>query len=179
MYTMPIRPEDLAVLEAYGRENHTPLVAIHSSGFYSYFRISLPGTFPIVDTHPEAEKTVDLRLTNPWPELSEFAKGMTQDIDHLDNHEHGHLPYVVILLHYLEKWKETHDGQLPTEYKTKLAFRDVVAKAARTNNPEGGEENFEEAVAAVNRNIKPSRLEPSLAEVFNHKLANDVCCLLS
>lgn len=178
MYTMPIRPEDLAVLEAYGRENSTPLVAIHSSGFYSYFRISLPGTFPIVDTHPEVEKTIDLRLTNPWPELSEFAKAMTQDIDQLDNHEHGHLPYVVILLHYLEKWKESHDGQLPIEYKTKLAFREMVAKAARTNNPEGGEENFEEAVAAVNRNIKPSRLEPSLAEVFNHKLTSDVCRLL-
>ncbi|KAK8051386.1 ThiF family protein [Apiospora rasikravindrae] len=174
MYTMPISPKDLAALKEYGQQHHTPLVAIHSAGFYSYFNIQLPGTFPIVDTHPEAERTIDLRLTKPWPELAQFAEEMTKDMDQLDDHEHGHLPYVVLLLHYLEKWKETHDGKLPTEYKAKLEFRETVAKSARTNNPEGGEENFQEAVAAVNRNIKEQTLESTLAEVFSHEASGNV-----
>ncbi|KAK7927761.1 hypothetical protein PG985_004759 [Apiospora marii] len=174
MYTMPISPKDLASLKEYGQKHHTPLMAIHSAGFYSYFNIQLPGSFPIVDTHPEAERTVDLRLTKPWPELAQFAEEMTQDMDQLNDHEHGHLPYVVLLLHYLEKWKETHDGKLPTEYKTKLEFREMVAKSARTNNAEGGEENFQEAVSAVNRNIKEYKLESTLAEVFAHEASNDV-----
>ncbi|KAK6819752.1 hypothetical protein PG987_016235 [Apiospora arundinis] len=174
MYTMPISPKDLAVLKEYGQQHQTPLIAIHSAGFYSYFNIQLPGTFPIVDTHPEAERTVDLRLTRPWPELTQFAEEMTKDMDQLDDHEHGHLPYVVLLLHYLEKWKETHNGQLPTEYKAKLEFREMVAKSARTNNSEGGEENFQEAVAAVNRNIKEYKLESTLAEVFAHEASDDV-----
>ncbi|KAK8042605.1 NEDD8-activating enzyme E1 regulatory subunit, partial [Apiospora phragmitis] len=174
MYTMPISSKDLAALEEYGREHHTPLIAIHSAGFYSYFSIKLPGTFPIVDTHPEAERTIDLRLTKPWPELAQFAEEMTKDMDQLDDHEHGHLPYVVLLLHYLEKWKEAHDGKLPTEYKAKLEFREMVAKSARINNPEGGEENFQEAVAAVNRNIKEYTLESTLAEVFAHEASGNV-----
>ncbi|EAQ87977.1 hypothetical protein CHGG_04596 [Chaetomium globosum CBS 148.51] len=102
MYTHPIRPEQLSRLEAYGQQHKTPLVAIHSAGFYSYFQINLPGAFPIVDTHPDETATTDLRLLNPWPELVAFAEELTKDIDGLDNFEHGHLPYVVILLHYLE-----------------------------------------------------------------------------
>jgi amyloid beta precursor protein binding protein 1 len=171
---MPIRPEDLATIEAYGRQHSTPLISIHSAGFYSYFQISLPGTFPIVDTHPEVEKTIDLRLTQPWPELSQFAQEMTKDIDSLDDHDHGHIPYVVILLYYLDKWRAEHDGAYPTEYKAKVAFRKMVGDSARTNNSEGGEENYEEAVAAVNRSIKNQSLEPALREIFDHKLSSDV-----
>ncbi|KAK6067770.1 Nedd8-activating enzyme E1 regulatory subunit (ThiF family protein) [Seiridium cupressi] len=170
MYTFPIKPEDLATIEEYGRHNSTPVIAIHSAGFYSYFRINLPGAFPIVDTHPDVEKTVDLRLTQPWPELVQFAQDMTQNIDSLDDHDHGHLPYVVILLHYLEKWKAAHDGEYPTEYKAKIEFRKAVAAAARTDNAEGGEENFAEAVAAVNRSVKKPQLESTLREVFEHQL---------
>ncbi|ORY59465.1 uncharacterized protein BCR38DRAFT_488493 [Pseudomassariella vexata] len=174
MYTLPIRPEDLAAIKTYGRKHQTPLISIHSAGFYSYFQINLPGAFPIVDTHPEVEKTVDLRLLHPWPELVKFSQEMTKDIDSASDHDHGHLPYVVILLHYLEKWKEGNGGEYPTEYKAKMAFRKMVSEMARTNNPEGGEENFQEAVSAVNRNVKKPQLEQSLEEVFDHKLSNEV-----
>lgn len=173
MYTMPIKPTDLATIQAYGQQHQTPLVAIHTAGFYSYFRISLPGAFPIVDTHPDVEKTVDLRLTQPWPELEEFARELTKDIDSLNDHDHGHLPYVVLLLHHLDKWRAEHDGEYPTEYKTKVEFRKSVAAAARTSSAEGGEENFDEAVAAVNRNVKKHQLESTLKEVFDHKIATE------
>lgn len=174
MYTFPIRPDDLAVLQAYGRQHKTPLVAIHSAGFYSYFRIFLQGAFPIVDTHPDETATTDLRLLTPWPALAEFAKELTKDIDGLDAHQHGHLPYVVILLHYLEWWRETHDGTNPSTYQEKLAFRRLVQEAARRDNPEGGEENFDEAVAAVLKTITPSTLPSSLREVFEYKRTHPV-----
>jgi amyloid beta precursor protein binding protein 1 len=175
MYTHPIRPEYVALLEGYGRQHKTPLVAIHSAGFYSYFRIHLPGAFPIVDTHPDETATTDLRLLSPWPELSEFAEKMTRDIDNLDNHEHGHLPYVVILLHYLEKWKAAHGGAYPSTYKEKTEFRQMVQDAARTDSPEGGEENFEEAVAAVLKTVVPPTLPSGLREVFEYKRTDPVC----
>ncbi|KAI2776182.1 hypothetical protein F4815DRAFT_364435 [Daldinia loculata] len=174
MYTNPIRKELLSIIKSYASQNKTPLVAIHSAGFYSYFRISLPGTFPVVDTHPEVDKTTDLRLLNPWPELIEFSRDMTKDIDALDDHEHGHLPYVVILLHYLEEWRQSHNGQNPTSYNDKTAFNKFVLSKARTNNPEGGEENFQEAATAINKNIKAPELEPGVQEVFNHKVANEI-----
>ncbi|KAH8879467.1 hypothetical protein GQ53DRAFT_39284 [Thozetella sp. PMI_491] len=168
LYTAPISREDLAVVETYGKQHKTPLLAVHSTGFYSYFRTYLPGTFPIVDTHPDETATTDLRLLKPWQELLDFATGMTEGIDNLDNHQHGHLPYAVILLHYLAKWQETHAGAYPSSYKEKTEFRKIVQDATRTDNPEGGEENFEEAVAAVLKTVSPPSLPSGVKEVFEY-----------
>ncbi|KAK4165168.1 putative NEDD8-activating enzyme E1 regulatory subunit [Cladorrhinum sp. PSN259] len=169
MYTNPVTPEYLSLLESYSQKHKTPLVAIHSAGFYSYFKISLPGAFPIVDTHPDETATTDLRLLAPWPELVAFAEELTKDIDNLSDFEHGHLPYVVILLHYLEKWKADHDGKYPSTYKEKTEFRSIVQGAARTSNAEGGEENFDEAAAAVLKTLVVSSLPSGLKEVFEYK----------
>ncbi|KAI0817784.1 hypothetical protein GGR55DRAFT_673614 [Xylaria sp. FL0064] len=174
MYTNPIREENLATIESYASQHQTPVVCVHSAGFYSYFRFNLQGTFPIVDTHPEVDKTTDLRLLQPWPELSAFARDMVKGIETLDDHEHGHLPYVVILLHFLEQWRQSHDGKNPTTLKEKKEFGRLVLSGMRTNNSEGGEENFQEAVDAINKNIKVAELEPGLEEVFNHQVASEV-----
>lgn len=163
LYTYPIQPEQLKLLQDYAKNHLTPLFAVHSAGLLSYFRISLPGSFPVVDTHPEATATTDLRLLSPWPELQTFAREMTKDIDSMDNHDHGHLPYVVILLHFLEKWKVTH-GDYPKKYSEKTQFRTMVADATRA----GGEENFEEAVAAVLKTVVSPGIPSDLKEVFNH-----------
>lgn len=174
MYTHPVGKESLSIIESYASQHKTPVISIHSAGFYSYFRVNLPGTFPIVDTHPEVDKTTDLRLLNPWSELVEFAQGMTKNIDALDELEHGHLPYVVILLHYLEEWRLSHNGQNPTSYNDKTAFGKFVLSKARSNNPEGGEENFQEAAVAINKNVKAPELEPGVQELFNHQISDEV-----
>lgn len=174
MYTHPIAKESLSIIESYASQHKTPVISIHSAGFYSYFRISLPGTFPIVDTHPEVDKTTDLRLLNPWPELVEFAHSMTKDIDALDELEHGHVPYVVILLYYLEEWRQSHNGQNPISYNDKTAFSKFVLSKARTNNPEGGEENFQEAAVAINKNVKAPESEPGVQELFNHQISDEI-----
>lgn len=179
LYTLPIKPEDLKTIESYSHEHKTPLVAIHSVGFYSYFSTRLPGVYPIVDTHPDATATTDLRLLAPWEELKVFAEEMTKDIDNLDNHEHGHLPFVVVLLHYLNVWKASHNGAVPGNYSEKVAFRKMVAGATRTDNPEGGEENFEEAVAAVLKTISPPSLPTAVKQVFEYKHTGKVSSSIS
>jgi amyloid beta precursor protein binding protein 1 len=168
MYSFPIEPKTLGIVNQYGRNHKVPLISIHSAGFYSYFRIHLPGTFPIVDTHPDSTATTDLRLVTPWPELSKFATDLTNDIDSLDAHKHGHIPYLVLLLHHLAQWNSTQ-GSLPSTYKEKTAFRSSVADAARTNNAEGGEENYDEAVAAVLKTISAPGLSSSVKEVFDYQ----------
>lgn len=144
-------------------------MAVHSVGFYSYFKTTLPGTFPVVDTHPEETATTDLRLLTPWPELVDFANDMTKNIDSLDNHEHGHLPLVVILLHHLDQWRQSHGDTYPTKYADKTAFRQTISDAMRKDNPEGGEENFEEAVAAVMKHITVPSIPGSLQQVFDYQ----------
>lgn len=168
MYSLPIEPQNLALVQKYSQKHKVPAVSLHSAGFYSYFQIHLPGSFPIVDTHPDSTATTDLRLLTAWSELSEFAAKLTKDIDTLSAHEHGHIPYIVLLLYYLGKWKESHGGY-PSTYKDKKAFRDFVSDGARTDNPEGGEENFDEATAAVLKTISVPSLSPSVKAVFDYK----------
>ena len=148
-------------------------MAIHSAGFYSYFQINLPGTFPVVDAHPDATATTDLRLLNPWPELAAFAEDMTKDIDALDNYEHGHLPYVAILLHYLKEWKTAH-GNYPASYKDKAAFRELIKSKARPSDPEGVHENFLEGADAVMQTVVSLSLPSGLKEVFEYQHADPV-----
>ena len=44
-----------------------------------------------------------------------------------------------------------------------------MAAGARTNTPEGGEENYDEAVAAVLKTITASSLSSAVKAVFEHK----------
>lgn len=71
-----------------------------------------------------------------------------------------------MLLHFLEQWKKDHGGEVPQTYKEKTEFRTSVSQAARTNNPEGSEENFDEAVAAVLKSLNPPQASSSVKEIF-------------
>ncbi|KAL4977633.1 hypothetical protein BDW66DRAFT_132098 [Aspergillus desertorum] len=161
----PIKRSSLRILCDGAKSLGIPVLYTRSVGFYSTFSLQLPAVFPIVETHPDPESTQDLRLLNPWPELT-AAGASISDLDSFDDHQHGHVPYVLLLLHYLEKWKETHNGYMPSNYKEKTAFRDFVRSSARTNNPQGGEENYDEAVAAVLRSLNPFSLRSSTQEIF-------------
>jgi NEDD8-activating enzyme E1 regulatory subunit len=173
LYTAPIARARMQLLHSYGLEHNVPVITVNSAGFYSYFQINLPGNFPIVDTHPDSTATTDLRLLTPWEELSNFAASITENIENLGAHEHGHIPYVALLLHYLAEWKQTN-GSFPSTYKEKTTFRNTVAAGARTDTPEGGEENFDEAVAAVLKTISSPGISSSVRDVFDYT-PNEVC----
>ena len=144
-----------------------PLFYIHCQGFFSHFSVQLPAQFPIVDTHPDPASTQDLRLLNPWPELAELLDKKTSNLDSLSDHDHGHVPYLLILLYFLKVWKASHDGQNPANYSEKKEFKALVERGARTKNSEGGEENFEEAAAAVLKSLNPPSISSGLREVFD------------
>ncbi|GLB17146.1 hypothetical protein AtubIFM61612_007008 [Aspergillus tubingensis] len=161
----PVKRPSLEAICKAAKEFGIPVIYTRSVGFYSTFSIQLPAAFPIVETHPDPESTQDLRLLNPWPELA-AAGASIRNLDSLDDHQHGHVPYILLLLHHLEQWKEAHDGQVPSNYKEKSEFRELVRSSARTSNPEGGEENYDEAVAAVLKTLNPFSLRSSLREIF-------------
>ncbi|PGH08097.1 hypothetical protein AJ79_06097 [Helicocarpus griseus UAMH5409] len=169
----PMRQSTLKSISAAARQLAIPLIYTHSVGFYSAFSLQLPAVFPIVETHPDPDSVQDLRLTNPWPELAAAAAKIA-DLDSLDDHQHGHVPYLLLLLHYLEKWKKEHDGNLPCNYKEKTAFREMVRDGARAENSGGGEENFDEAVAAVLKSINPWSLKSNIREIFEMEQCNNL-----
>lgn len=144
-----------------------PLFYVHSVGFYSQFSVQLPAQFPIVDTHPDPTSTQDLRLLNPWPELLMFTREKTGDLDKQSDHDHGHVPYLLLLLHYLNVWEIAKPGEAPANYAEKRDFKAMVEAGARRNNSEGGEENFDEAAAAVLKSLNPPSISCGLREVFD------------
>ncbi|KKA28315.1 hypothetical protein TD95_003020 [Thielaviopsis punctulata] len=168
LYSLPINPEFQDMIEAYGDKNQIPVFSAHSVGFYAYFNVKFPYTFPIVETHPSTEATSDLRLLAPWKELTEFVDKITENFQEQEHHTHGHVPFVAILLYYLNVWKKDHDGLPPSTYPQKNEFRNMITQAMRTDNPEGGEENFEEAIAAVMRSLTAPSLPSDLKDIFDY-----------
>ena len=70
----------------------------------------------------------------PWPELVQYAEEKTADLENMKPEDHGHVPWIALLLHFLERWKKDHGGEVPQTYKEKTEFRTSVAQAAHTNN---------------------------------------------
>ncbi|KAL8450795.1 hypothetical protein Emag_003083 [Eimeria magna] len=71
-----------------------PVVFIGSVGFFGWVRL-WAGEYCLVNTKPENPQ-VDLRLANPFPELLKFAWSF--DIESMDDEQHGHVPFVVLLI---------------------------------------------------------------------------------
>lgn len=97
----------------------------------------------------------------------------------MSDHEHGHVPYLILLLKYLEDWKQSHGGNYPATYKEKGEFKVLIQDNMRTNVPGGSEENYEEAIAAVLKNVREAEVSSETKEVLNDtKCANltlEVC----
>lgn len=94
----------------------------------------------MIESHPTS--LVDLRLDRPWEELLDFAS--SYELNSLDEVELAHVPYVVILLKYLEDWKSSHEGLVPTSFKEKKEFKEFI------NSKRSGldQENYDEAIGA-------------------------------
>lgn len=165
--SLPAAPWIISTIADHASQHNKAVFYIHSTGFYSHFTLQLSHAFPIVDTHPDPASTQDLRLLNPWPELVAFYQEKTQNLQDMDAEQHGHVPYVLLLFHYLEEWKNRNGGRTPDNYKEKAAFRDLVRQGARTDNAEGGEENYDEAVAAVLKSLNPAVPSSSTKEVLS------------
>lgn len=63
---------------------------------YRYFSLI------VVESHPD--NVADLRIDSPFPELASYATSFNFNTS--DTMEFGHIPYVAILLKYMEEWKQ-------------------------------------------------------------------------
>lgn len=159
----PIEPANLALIQKHASALNIPLFYLHSVGYYAHFSVQLPPAFPIVDTHPDATALDDLRVLKPWPELLQFSEEKTKGVESMTAHEKGHIPYVCLLLHYVNKWRAENGGKLPEAYKEKSAVRNMI-QADGAN-----EENFDEAYAAVLKSLNPPQPPSSVREILTAK----------
>ena len=55
----------------------------------------------VIESHTEASSS--LRIDKPFPTLLQAARAL--DLDAMDTTDHGHIPYVYILVRALDDWK--------------------------------------------------------------------------
>ncbi|OWA51852.1 NEDD8-activating enzyme E1 regulatory subunit [Hypsibius exemplaris] len=140
-----------------------PLVACRAYGLVGWIRIVCREHF-VTESKPD-NFIQDLRLDTPFPELVALKDSV--DFGAMTKKAHSHVPFVIILLAFLEKWK-TLRGSLPTTYQDKVKFREFVDEG-RLKNDDGiplAEENFEEACKAVVKTVGVSKVPDEIERLF-------------
>ena len=103
----------------------------------------------MIESKPDSE-VHDLRLGEPWPEL--YTAAAAVDLDALDDAEHSHVPYGVLLVKAAAAWKESHDNQLPKSTSDRTEFKDMIRSWQRKiDDCPIPEENFTEAIASAHK----------------------------
>ncbi|TFK68056.1 hypothetical protein BDN72DRAFT_888691 [Pluteus cervinus] len=138
------------------------LVVVRSAGFLAEFYIQFH-EHTIIDSH--SDSTPSLRIDKPFPALLDYA--LSLDFDKMDPTDHGHVPYVYILVRALEEWKKTHDGKPPQAYSDKKAFKaSILSKKFKQD-----EENFDEAEAQAYRTWSVTGVPSEIQALFKDPLS--------
>ncbi|KAH9912229.1 uncharacterized protein B0H18DRAFT_1055149 [Fomitopsis serialis] len=115
------------------------LLVVRSAGFLAEFFIQYHEQC-VSQPHTD-ENVPSLRIIRPFPAIAKWASEL--DFDKLDPTDHGHVPFVIILLRAVEDWKKSHDGKLPATMPERKAFKAQIAAMRKKID----EENFDEAEA--------------------------------
>lgn len=103
----------------------------------------------------------DLRLNSPFPELRAYVDAF--DLDALELDRHSHVPYPVILLKALDKYRSA-TGSTPSNFKEKQEFKDTYVKGLAKDF--GKEINFAEALKNAFLLFQTTELNDELKEIF-------------
>ncbi|KAF9183067.1 NEDD8-activating enzyme E1 regulatory subunit [Haplosporangium sp. Z 767] len=138
-------------------KRETMFVWVKTVGLVGTARFAVP-EHTIVETHPD--NVADLRIDNPFPELATYAKSF--DFNTQDSLEFGHIPYVAILLKYMEEWKQEHGGKIPSTYAEKNQLKANIRAGMRSAD----DENFGEAIDSVLRSCQPTVVPSAIKDLF-------------
>lgn len=147
-------------------EMNIPLLLVNTVGFYGSVRI-ITQEVTVIETHA-SNKLFDLRIDKPWPDLLEYSDSI--NLDQLDDTDHAHIPYVIIFIKGLQKWREDHNGQDPLNYREKKEFKKYIESMARNIN---FETNFIEASNSVHRALQKTEIPNYLLNLFNDVKISD------
>ncbi len=148
----------LTVIEVLWKKS-IPILVMRSWGFYGSVNLIVPEV-AVIDTH-STSRGFDLRIDHPWNQLVEYCDSI--DLNTLDDTEHAHIPYVVIFIKALAKWREHHQID-PQNYREKKLFAKYVEAMSRNINFEA---NFIQATNSVHRAIQKTEVPGSLISLFN------------
>ncbi|KAL3765746.1 hypothetical protein ACHAWU_009714 [Discostella pseudostelligera] len=167
-----------------------PLLLLKSYGLIGQIRLQTPFPYhPIIDARP-SHRIPDLRLSSYpiFDGLNKVVKSVGKMEQIGDSMEHAHVPYVIILLQALEKWREKSsssndvsptddDSALDADSATSLKkpnfpktmaekeeFRNIIKRMAKNLNTEL---NFEEALREAHMVWSDGRISDNVQMVLD------------
>lgn len=140
-------------------ERNIPLIVEDVASFYGYMRISIK-EHTIMETHPES--LVDLRLDATWPALDDFTA--SYDLQTLTQSEREHVPYVVLLLIYLRKWRKLSGKSHPESSLERAELKKLINNGRICGDDQ---ENYDEAVATIWRLAKRSEVPSYIIDMIS------------
>jgi NEDD8-activating enzyme E1 regulatory subunit len=141
------------------------MIFLRSYGMIGYLRL-YRREHTCMQAKPADVELDDLRLAAPFEELEKYW--LDFETEHLDSLEHSHIPYVVILIKALHKWKEAHESNLPKTFKEKDEFKDIIKGMAREY---GAEVNFGEAVDKAFKAFNYEPVPPEIQQILDDEKA--------
>eukprot|EP00036_Acanthoecidae_sp_10tr_P010094 CAMPEP_0182919498 /NCGR_PEP_ID=MMETSP0105_2-20130417/2769_1 /TAXON_ID=81532 ORGANISM="Acanthoeca-like sp., Strain 10tr" /NCGR_SAMPLE_ID=MMETSP0105_2 /ASSEMBLY_ACC=CAM_ASM_000205 /LENGTH=531 /DNA_ID=CAMNT_0025056697 /DNA_START=1 /DNA_END=1596 /DNA_ORIENTATION=+ len=150
-------------------ESNIPLVVAVAYGNIGSLQIVVK-EHCVVEYH--GDKTLDMRLTNPFPALAAFMDGFPP-MEEMDPSKVDGLPYAVIIYQHLQRWKAAHGGNIPGSYAEKKEFK-AQMKAGEAGKKRTLPLNLSEAMDRLNPSIAPSnglaKVAPLLAKCRAHPI---------
>lgn len=137
-------------------DQHIPLMVCRSVGFYGVARLQVK-EHCVVESHPDSQQS-DLRLEHPFEALKKHMA---------ETEVTSKVPWLVVMYKSLQEWVESHGGRYPANYREKSELRELIRSKMTAD-----EENFEEAIKAVNSSFGGGKPGSAIGEI----LADD-CCL--
>lgn len=153
-----------------------PLLVVRSYGLLGYARIQTASPYHCITEAKKSSRIPDLRLS-AWP-LFEGLKNVASTVKNLDEmddtKDHSHVPFVLVLLQALEKWRGTVSApfnpdpalrpRYPETFQEKEDFRKLVKGMAKNLN---NEINFEEAIREAHLTWVDGRVSDEVKEVLD------------
>lgn len=100
------------------RDLNIPLIYCRSYGMIGHIRLSYK-EHNIVEG--KFQNNIDLRLYNPFNSLNDYCNQF--DLEKMNKEESYKIPYPVLLLHTMKKWKSKHDNKDPSNSEEKEEFK--------------------------------------------------------
>mmetsp|Transcript_5477 Transcript_5477/g.6027 ORF Transcript_5477/g.6027 Transcript_5477/m.6027 type:complete len:594 (-) Transcript_5477:157-1938(-) len=150
-----------------------PLVIVRSYGLLGTVRIQTP-LHTVIESKPD-NSNPDLRLftfqsssPSSFDTLINFVNSI--QLKTLESHEHGHIPYLIILCKAIEKWYNGDDNntkrtELPKTFEEKKDFTNLIKSMSRNYNHEL---NFQEAVEKAFLAYSKKEIPYEILELLNN-----------
>lgn len=121
----------------------------------------------IIQSKPADKELDDLRVAAPFEELEKYA--LEFDMSQLGSLEHGHTPYVIILIKVIDAWKKDHDGKMPKTFAEKDEFKAKIKAMSRDYSKEA---NFAEATENAYKAFSYEPVPFQIQEILDHEKAS-------